>query len=310
MKYLKLLYLSILTSVLFTACTTVQDNSNNFVSLESVITDYELWYVDYNRTQGTGDVPFLSRAFTVSFFNGNFYANNNIVDIGHTGNGLGILVGDYYTNTGTLEIDHTIDGYYDFDVTILSNNEIRLDDRSQNVSYYLVGYQRNDFDYNQLFYDNIEFFLQEYIAWERTDLSGGTNSVENIFDEERFLQFTPDNNTTFYSSTDAFGTNVENIVWDFTGEYIVYDVNNNNNLKGLELNYDNGDTETFELTVINDGEIELYHQNSDTYYSFIGKGFIQYLKGTTIKAPTKPVRNSNRKRTVIKRKTVDRKDLK
>jgi len=306
MRTLKLLFLTIITSAIFTACNR-ENIDEDFITLDELVSDYDLWYIDYNRTQGTGDVPFLSRAFTISFLNGNFYANNNIADIGFTGNGLGILVGNYYTDRGILEIDHDIDLLYDFDVVQISNNEIRLDDRSQNVSYYLIGYDRNNFDYDQLFYDNIEYFLQEYIAWERTSVENG---VENIFDEERFLQFTPENTTTFYSSIDPFGTNIENINWDFTGDYTVYDVIGFDDLKGLTLNYDSGDTETFELSVVNDGEIELYHQTSNTYYTFTGRGFIQYLKGGENQEITKPVRNDNRKRTIIKRKTIERKNLK
>jgi len=274
MKTLKLLFLTIIVSTFITSCSK-RRNDENLITLEEVVTDYQLWYVDYNRTTGTGDIPFLSRAFTLSFVNGSLYANNNIVDIGFTGDGLGIVVGDYFTNTGVLEMDHDIDGYFELDVTTISNNEIRIDDRVQNVSYYLIGYQINDFDYDNLFYDNIEYFLQEYIAWERTSVENG---VENIFDEERFLQFTPENNTTFYSSLDAFGTDVANINWDFTGEYIVYDVAGFDDLKGLTLNYDDGGTETFELSVINDGEIQLYHQTSDTSYTFTGRGYKKKFK--------------------------------
>jgi len=310
MKTLKLLFATLFISVFFTSCYVESDvfigDNLNRVTVEDVVTDYDLWYVDYHRTEGTGDVPFLSRAFTLSFVNGSMYANNNIADIGYTGNGYGILVGDYFTNKGTLETQHDIDGYHDFNVVVLSGNEIRIDDRNQNVSYYLIGYQINDFDYDKLFYENIEYFLQEYEAWERNALEDG---VQNVFDEERFLQFTPENNTTFYSSIDSFGTNVAQINWDFVGSYIVYDVAGYSDLKGLTLNYDNGDIETFELSVLNDQTIVLYHQTSDTTYTFVGKGFLQFLKGSE-KTETKANRNSDRKRTKITRKTVDRKYLK
>lgn len=306
MKTLKILLVTLVFSSIFTSCVIVDDNLvDNRLTLEEVVSNYDLWYVDFNSTRGTGDVPFVSKAFTLSFLNGRMYANNNIVDIGYTGNGLGILVGNYYTDRGTLETQHSLDGYYEFDVQVLSNNEIRIDDLNQNVSYYLVGYQANNFDYDRLFYDNIEYFLQEYIAWERTALANG---VQNVFDEERFLQFTPENITTFYASRDAFGTNVGDLVWDFSGSYIVYDVSGYNDLKGLTLNYDNGDTETFELSVLSDNRIQLYHQSSQTTYTFTGKGFIQVLKGG--EASTSVNRNENRKRTIVKRKTVDRSSLK
>ncbi|WGH74632.1 hypothetical protein P8625_11085 [Tenacibaculum tangerinum] len=301
MKRIKLLLLLLISGVTFTSCVVRNEIVEDSFALNQYISSYDLWYIDYHRTTGSGDVPFLSRAFTISFINGTMYANNNIVDIGKTGNGLGIAVGNYRTYGTILEARHDIDGYYEFDIVQLSNNEIRIDDLSQNVSYYLIGYQRNTFDYDMLFYDNIEYFLQEFVAWERTDASGGT---PNPFDEEHYLQFTPENNVTFYSSHDPFGTDVDYINWDYVGGYIVRDVQGVEDLKYLTLNYDNGDTEEFDLTVINDETIELYHVGSETTYVFSGRGFIQYLKGEKI-STTKPAgKNSGRKRTKIKRQIV------
>ena len=307
MKRLKLLFLFITTSIL-TSCV-VQDEiiDNNTFSLNEYVSSYDLWYIDYHRTTGTGDIPFLSKAFTVSFLNGTMYANNNIVDIGKTGNGLGIAVGNYVPRGTVLETFHNLDGNYNFEVIQLSKNEIRIDDLSQNVSYYLIGYQRNSFNYDKLFYENIEYFLQEYVAWERTDEAGG---VKNPFDNEHFLQFTPENDVTFYSSQDSFGTNIDYVKWDYVGSYNVANITGHSDLKFLTLNYDGGDTERFELSVINDETIKLFHLGSKTTYTFSGKGFVQYLKSEN-KISAKPtVRNSGRKRTKIQRKTVDRKYLK
>lgn len=300
MKSVKLLLVLLMTGIFFNSCT-IEDITYD-VPLEEVMSEYDLWYVDYHKTTGTGEVPFLSKAFTVSFLNGSLYANNNIADIGITGSGLGIKVGNYDTYNGFLEVFHGIDGAYDFDVYQISANEIKIIDTYNNVTYYLIGYQRSNFDYDKLFYENIEYFLQEYVAWEKitTSISGTINA----FDEENFLQFTPENNTTFYASKDSFGTDVDNINWDFVGGYEVYDVQGYDNLKILTLNYDNGDNEEFELSVINDSKISLFHVNSKTTYEFKGRGFIKYLKSRE----TKPsVRNSGRKRTKIKRKIKVRK---
>ncbi len=308
MKALKLLF-ALFLSVSITSCVVVNDDPivDNFISLEEVVGGYDLWYVDFHRTTGTSEVPYLSKAFTVSFFNGDLYANNNIVDIGKTGNGLGIYVGSYRTyNDGVLETRHNLDGNYSFEVVQISANEIRLNDLQSNVSYLLVGYQRNNFDYDMLFYDNIEYFLQEYVAWERTSTANGT---PNPFDSEHFLQFTPENNTTFYSSHDSFGTNVDLINWDYVGSYQIDDIIDYDDLKFLTLYYDGGDTEEFELSVINDGTIELFHLTSNTTYVFEGRGFIQYLKGEG-KTKKPAVRNSGRKRTKIERKKVNRRVLK
>ncbi len=303
MKRLKLLFLFITASITLTSCV-IQDEivDNNALPLNEYISSYDLWYIDYHRTTGSGDVPFLSKAFTVSFINGTMYANNNIVDIGITGNGLGIAVGNYATNRDVLETRHDLDGRYNFEVVQLANDEIRIDDLSQNISYYLIGYQENNFDYDKLFHDNIEYFLQEYVAWERTNEVGG---ISNPFDNEHYLQFTPENNVTFRSSRDSFGTNIDYIYWSYIGSYEIANIAGYDNQKYLTLNYDGGDTEEFRLSVINDETIKLFHLSSETTYTFSGRGFIQYLKSKD-KKDTKPsVRNNGRKRTKIQRKTVD-----
>ena len=76
MKTLKLLVLFLTTGILLNSCTL--ENAPYEISLEEVVSGYDLWYIDYHRTEGTGDIPFLSKAFTVSFLNGRMYANNNL----------------------------------------------------------------------------------------------------------------------------------------------------------------------------------------------------------------------------------------
>lgn len=307
MKSLKLLFAILITGALFSSCSSVfQDDFRNEISLEEVVSGYDLWYVDYHRTIGNRDVPYVSKAFTLSFLNGVLYANNNIADIGFTGNGLGVDVGTYDTFTGLLETRHDLDGRNDFEVSIISNNEISLYNYRQNVTYFLVGYQVNTFDYDKLFYENIEYFLQEYAAWGKTSTTGG---VINAFDDENYLQFTPENITTFYSSQDPFGTQIANIKWSYVGGYEIFDVTGYEDLKILTLNYDGGDIEEFELSVINDGEIELYNLNSETVYRFEGRGFVQYLKGEkSAKKAKNIVRNADRKRTKVVRKIKERRN--
>jgi len=307
MKTLKLLFAIVVTGIVATSCSVVVDDFNNpnYVSLEEVVSSYDLWYIDYNRTTGQGDVPFLSKAFTISFLNGKLYANNNLVGIGSSGNGYGIKIGNYYTNNRSLEVDHDLDGYFDFEVVQLSENSIKLVDNFDNVTYYLEGYQKNTFDYDQIFYDNIEYFLQEYDAWEKTNVSNA--GAENAFDAENYLAFTPEDITTFYSSQDNIGTNIDAILWDYVGDYSVADVQGYDNLKILTLDYDNGDIEEFELTVINDETISLYQISSGTTYKFTGRGYIQYLKSSTSK---NNVSSKGRKRTKVTRETKIRRHLK
>lgn len=297
MKTLKLLFLFVTTSLLLSSCSvTFFDGDDLPPSLGQVISSYDLWYVDYHRTTGSTDVPFVSKAFTLSFINGVMYANNNMVDVGRTGNGLGIDVGVYNTFNGLLNVNHDLDGMYEFEVSVLGPNEIELYNFRRDVSYYLIGYSVNNFDYDKLFYDNIEYFLQEYVAWEKVDAFGG---VQNDFDTENYLAFTPENLTTFYSSTDDFGTHIDRLQWDYIGSYEVFDVVGFQDIKVLELYYDGGVVEAFELTVTNDQKIRLYHTSSETTYDFSGRGFIQFLKPDSKDKKELDVRNSGRKRTKV-----------
>ena len=93
-------------------------------------------------------------------------------------------------------------------------------------------------------------------------------------------------------------------MWDYIGTYEVFDVLGFDDLKILTLNYDSGDTEEFELSVLNDEKIRLFHLVSETTYDFNGRGFIQF-KNNQEKVQS-GVRNSGRKRTKITRKVKAR----
>jgi len=146
-----------------------------------------------------------------------------------------------------------------------------------------------------VFYDNIHYFLQEYEAWEKTYTSN--YGALNEFDNENYLQFLAGgDDITFRSSQDLPGTSVGNIYWDYTGIYGVGDVANNMYLKTLTLDYDYFANEYFELDIINDGKIELYHPDSGTAYEFTGRGYIQYMKSANTKDKTETQSNVLKKR--------------
>ncbi|MFI2741464.1 nicotinic acid mononucleotide adenyltransferase [Zhouia sp. PK063] len=300
MRPIRLLLPIMLLAIFTTSCTvdTVYQDDNT-VNLNQLLTSYDLWYVNINQTKGNGEVPFLQIAFTISFKGGVLYANNNLVGIGSTGNGLGIDVGYYDAyDDGVVEIDHDIDGVYDFEVYQNGNNTIELYDRNSQTSYFLTGYQRNSFDYDYVFYDNIHYFLQEYEAWEKVYTSD--YGAINDFDDENYLRFLPDGNgDTFQSSIDARGTSVNNLYWDYEGNYKVYDVSGDPYTKTLTLDYDYLGNDYFEITVIDDETIELYHPDSGTVYRFKGRGYISYMKGETqakgvqTTAPRKRVKRTN-----------------
>ncbi len=247
------------------------------ISLNQLLTSHEIWYVDINKTVGYGETPFLQFAFTLSFRNNVLYANNNLVGLGDQGGGYGIPIGTYDAYDMILDVDHDIDGFDSFDVYQIDDDTIELYNPFDDTSYFLEGYQRNNFDYEFVFYDNIHYFLQEYEAWEKTFTS--EMGVLNEFDNENYLQFLPaDDDSVFRSSQDYGITNTNNIIWDYTGVYGVGDITDEFYLKTLSLDYDYFDDEYFELTVLNDSNIELFHVNSGTVYEFTGRGYIQILR--------------------------------
>jgi hypothetical protein len=282
MKTIKLLSVFALTATLLTSCYSevfIEEPIDNgsAISLNQLLSSYELWYVDINQTSGYGETPFLQIAFTVSFRNGTLYANNNLVGFGNQGNGFGIAVGDYKTTNMILDVYHDIDGYQSFDVYQINNNTIELYNPFNDTSYFLKGYQKSNFDYDFVFYDNIHYFLQEYKAWEKTYTSQ-MGSI-NEFDNENYLGFfAGGNDSEFRSSQDINISNLDNIYWDYTGLYGVGNITNNAYLKTLTLDYDFFDNEFFELSVINDATIELYHPSSGTVYEFKGRGYIQFMR--------------------------------
>lgn len=306
MKAIKLLFISIIIVTASSCSSPVHlENPVHAIPLDVLMSDYDLWYVDYHRTTGTGDVPFMSMAFTISFLNGRMYANNNLVGIGYTGDGIGIQTGTFGTYGVILESNHELDGFVDFEILQTSENTIELYNALNNVTYFLEGYQKDTFDYDKVFYDNIEYFLQEYVGWEKTYTS--VIGTPNPFDYENYLAFTPEDITTFYSSEDVVGTPIDDVFWDFVGGYEVFDVEGYDNLKILTLNYDGGDNEEFELVVLNDETIELYEVDTNSIYEFTGRGFLEFLKQNSSKNSEVGVSNQGRKRTKVHRKTKIRK---
>lgn len=284
MKTLKLLFGFTLVATLFTSCYYEEVIVDNYtpepsISINQLLSSYEIWYVDINQTVGYGETPFLQIAFTLSFRNGVLYANNNLVGIGSQGYGFGIPVGDYSAYDMILDVYHDIDGYETFDVYQLDYNTIELYNPYNDTSYFLNGYQRTTFDYDFVFYDNIHYFLQEYEAWEKTFTS--QIGELNEFDYENYLQFLAGgNDSTFRSSQDVNVSSTSSIYWDYTGIYGIGNVSNNMYLKTLTLDYDYFDNEFFELSVINDQKIQLYQPSSGTTYQFSGRGYIQYMRSS------------------------------
>ncbi|MGR7812594.1 nicotinic acid mononucleotide adenyltransferase [Lacinutrix undariae] len=283
MKTIKLLFIFALSATLFTSCykeEVVYYDNTPAASLNSLLNAYDLWYVDVNETVGYGETPFLQIAFTVSFRNGTMYANNNLVGFGSQGNGFGIPVADYDAYDMILDVYHDIDGYETFDVYQIDNNTIEFYNPFNNTSYFLHGYQRSNFDYDYIFYDNIHYFLQEYEAWEKTYTSAA--GVVNEFDNENYLQFlSGGNDSEFKSSQDVNVYNPNNIYWDYTGVYGVGNIANNMYLKTLTLDYDYFNNENFQLSVLDDETISLYHSASGSTYEFSGQGYIQYMRVAT-----------------------------
>ncbi|MGB3144585.1 MAG: nicotinic acid mononucleotide adenyltransferase, partial [Maribacter sp.] len=153
MKTIKLLSGYFLLATLLVSCYADVIIEDEFIeesafNTDQVLQSYDLWYVDINATRGGGEVPFLQRAFTISFDRGVIYANNNIVGIGKNGNGFGIDVGTYGTLRGIVDIRHDVDGLWALEVFAINANTLELYDASSDTSYFLKGYQINNFDYD------------------------------------------------------------------------------------------------------------------------------------------------------------------
>ncbi|MBU2949893.1 nicotinic acid mononucleotide adenyltransferase [Tamlana agarivorans] len=293
MKTIKLLLVVVFSATFFTSCEDVYVEEPG-ISLNQLLGKYELWYVDVDATLGYGETPWLQKAFTVSFRNGVLYANNNIAGIRDNGNGFGIDVGVYDAYQMILDVDHDIDGFSSFDVYQISSNTIELYNPRNDTSYFLDGYQRSNFDYDMVFYDNIHYFLQDYTAWEKIYTSSA--GTVNPFDDENYLQFIAGgNDKTFQSSQDPVGMNPNHIIWDYIGDYGIGDVSNDMYLKTLTLDYDSYGNEFFELSVINDETIALYQPSSGTTYEFAGRGYIQYVKAANGKDDTNKLIEKKRK---------------
>ncbi|MDN3491367.1 nicotinic acid mononucleotide adenyltransferase [Winogradskyella bathintestinalis] len=278
MKHLKLLLSCAVLATFFTSCYVEETKPivEPTISLNQLLNSYDLWYVDINATQGYGETPFLQIAFSISFDNGLMYANNNLVGFGNQGNGFGVEIGDYNSYNMVLEVNHVVDGFDQFEVFQIDNNTIELYNSYNDTSYFLNGYQRSDFDYDVLFYDNIHYFLQEYDAWEKTYTSN--YGLLKDFDNENYIQFLSGGNDDIFRSSQD--TNINNVFWDYTGSYGVENVSGNMYLKTLTLDYDFFDNETFELSVINDSKIALLHEQSGTVYEFTGRGYIPYYRNS------------------------------
>ena len=303
MRLLKITFSLAISFLLFSSCI-VNEYSSDYPEEQlddpSFVEAYDVWYLDYHATQGSDQIPYLQLAFTLSFDRGNLYANNNISGVGFQGNGYGIQIGNYDLNRGLLVANHDLDGQDTFEVYQLSKNEIELYNATTDTSYFLIGYDVDEFDYDKLFYENIEYLLQDFEIWRKYDTS--IAGARNEFDYENFLSFTAEKNNTFYSSKSKVGTDVDIVYWNYEGNYEVFDIDGYDDLKVLTLGYDSINTETFELTVVNDTIVELFHINSGTTYRFEGDYFIQYLKDGKISKKNK----TTRKRTKIKRQKINK----
>lgn len=303
MRLLKITFSLAISLLLFSSCI-INEYSSDYTEEQlddpSFVEAYDVWYLDYHATQGSDEIPYLQLAFTLSFDRGKLYANNNISGVGFQGNGYGLQIGNYDLNRGLLVANHDLDGQDTFEVYQLSKNEIELYNATTDTSYFLIGYDVDEFDYDKLFYENIEYLLQDFEIWRKYDTSiAGTR---NEFDYENFLSFTAEKNNTFYSSKSKVGTDIDLVYWNYEGNYEVFDIDGYDDLKVLTLGYDSVNTETFELTVVNDTIVELFHINSGTTYKFEGDYFIQYLKDGKISEKNK----TTRKRTKIKRQKINK----
>ncbi|MFJ1331931.1 nicotinic acid mononucleotide adenyltransferase [Capnocytophaga canimorsus] len=254
----------------------IEERRDEGISLGTLLHNYDLWYVDINATRGHGKIPFLQKAFTITFDHRVLRANNNLAGIGKDNGGYGVEIGSFFTRGNVLEVQHRTDGVYRFDVVQVDATTIDLYDLGSNLVYRLVGYQKHNFNYDMLFYDNIRYFLQEYGIWRKVYSS--KEGALNPFDSENYLHFVMGDEGLFKSSKTAPDVSLSSVFWNFHGRYTISNIQGENNVKLLELDYGR-DIERFELRVLsNDEKIELFHINSGTTYEFVGNDFIAIFR--------------------------------
>lgn len=266
----RLLFIWVAVTLFFSSCS-VRERYDDQLTLHEFLHSYDLWYVNINATRGIDRIPFLQKAFTITFDRNTLLANNNLVGIGSIGQGYGRVIGDFFTSDTHLTFHHHRDGSYRFKVVQVSPSQIDLYDIDSDSVYRLEGYHKRAFNYDQLFFENIRYFLQEYNIWEKTHTS--REGASNPFDDENFIRFYSLDGNYFFETRE----HPNRITPLFRGAYTIENVRNANNVKILNLNY-RGVIESFEVRVLNDREIELYHINSRTTYRFRGIQNIVYKK--------------------------------
>ena len=65
-------------------------------------------------------------------------------------------------NNNQVSILHNIDGLPDFTGVVINYYRINMIDLHRGTIYYLCDYKLSNFDYDQLFYGDIQYFLQKY----------------------------------------------------------------------------------------------------------------------------------------------------
>lgn len=265
----RLLLFSSLIVLFFGSCSVRDNYDDNQLTLHDFLHSYDLWYVNVNATQGSERIPFLQKAFTISFDGNILVANNNLVGIGSIGDGYGRVIGNFSTSDPFLHVHHDLDGSYRFKIVQVSASEIDLYDMGSNTVYRLEGYHRRNFDYDRLFFENVNYFLQEYTSWEKTYTS--RQGFSNPFDDENFIRFYSLNGDYVFETKDFINRSQPL----FRGLYTVENFQNSKEVKLLTLDYGNA-AEQFEIRVLNDREIELFHLNSQTIYRFRGVQNIIY----------------------------------
>jgi hypothetical protein len=115
-------------------------------------------------------------------------------------------------------MDHDVYGFHELQAIVRANNRLELLDTYSGTRYFLNGYTASNFDYDALFYHNIQYFLQEYGALEKTYIS--QEGAINEFDTENYLRFRPSTNADiFESSQDKNGLASNSLSWDYSGQY-------------------------------------------------------------------------------------------
>lgn len=267
--------LSLLFSIIIlSSCSSDDDNATNQPqsnSIEELLGSYDLWYVEPD--QYTSDFELGQEAITFSFVENQLYANKNLIgfDPELIGNEESTYTVEQTGNNASITIDDT-----SFTVFGVSGNSLKLVNSYDNsTAFYITGYAANDFPLDDIFYERMAHFFNEYKFWQKTATENPDDNEGN-FATLNYIEFSEVRN--FRSSEDTEDLTYDQINWQYQGSYRLTTENSEEEPISNELifiyhtdeNEEEIANDTLKVNVLNENRIQLSEPDLNIHYTFEG----------------------------------------